>query len=198
MNCVLNVGGGNKKIAIPSHYDCWDHVLLDIQNGEGVDVVCDAVDMVDKLEPKIYDAVYSSHNLEHHYRHNLCKLFDGFKHVLKDNGFVEIHVPNMQAVFEHIAGGKDIEDIAYESAMGPIRYVDMIYGLGVLINEENHFMAHKNGFTPKSLGNLLHQVGFKHIYVGVNQDCMSLIGFAFMNKPSSELMDTLRLKDQVL
>jgi hypothetical protein len=195
---VLNVGGGNKKIAIPAHYADWDHVLLDIQEGEGVDVVCNAVDMADKLEPKMYDSIYSSHNLEHHYRHNLPKLFDGFKHVLKDAGFVEIHVPNMQSVFEHCASGKDIEDIAYVSAAGPIRYVDMIYGLGSMIDENNGFMSHHNGFTAKSLGNLFFQVGFKYVYVGINHDAMSLIGFAFMQKPTDELMEILKLKDEIL
>ena len=38
----LNVGGGDKAIPVPPHFDGWTHHLLDIFERPGVDVVCDA------------------------------------------------------------------------------------------------------------------------------------------------------------
>lgn len=192
----LNVGGCNKHIPVPKHYAGWDHSLLDIMPGAEVDVVCDARLMAQNLPAGQFDAVYCSHNLEHYYRHDLTKVLAGFKHVLKDDGFVEIRVPNMQAVFDRLVkGGKDIEDVMYESAAGPIRAVDMIYGLSSFIaGSGNDFMCHKNGFTPKSLAEVLYFNGFEHLFVGTPD--MDLLAFAFKQKPSDSQIELLKLKYQ--
>lgn len=93
----LNVGGASKQHAVPAHYAAWQHVLLDIAAGPGVDVVMDARKL-STLPPGQYDAVYNSHNLEHYYQHEVPKVLEGFAHILKPDGFVEIHVPNMHGV----------------------------------------------------------------------------------------------------
>ena len=36
---VLNVGGNAKAAAIPTHYQHWQHVLLDIDAKRGADIV---------------------------------------------------------------------------------------------------------------------------------------------------------------
>lgn len=189
---VLNVGGCNKHIAIPAHFDGWDHQLLDIEPNPEVDVVCDARDMLGMPSGE-YDAVYSSHNLEHFYRHDIPKVLAGFKHVMKDDGFVQIVVPNMQAVFKHLVDtDADIEDVMYDSPAGPIRAVDMIYGLESFIeNSGNDFMCHKNGFTPKSMGKLLFAHGFEHVFIGSGD--FNVLAFAFKNAPTAQQMVDLKL-----
>jgi len=190
---LLNVGGGNKRIPIPAHFAGWEHQMLDIDPNSGADVVCSATEIKERLADKGYDAVYCSHNLEHYHRHDLPKVLDGFKYILTDDGFAEIHVPNMRDVFMALASGKDIEDIAYISQAGPIKYVDIVYGLGAMIEHGNEFMAHKNGFTPKSLGETLFKSGFKWVFVGENKPNMEIVAFAFLNHPTERQMQDLKL-----
>lgn len=189
---VLNVGGCNKHIEIPSHFDGWDHLLLDIDPNPEVDVVCDAREMM-AMPAAEYDAVYCSHNLEHFYRHDLPRVLSGFKHVMKSDGFVHIVVPNIGALIKHLAeSGKDIEDVLYESPAGPIRGVDMIYGMESFIaNSGNDFMCHKNGFTPQSMAKTLFENGFKYVFVGSGD--FNVIAFAFMQEPTYQQMTDLKL-----
>jgi predicted SAM-dependent methyltransferase len=192
---VLNVGGGNKAIAIPGHFDGWEHQMLDIDPNSGADVICSALEIPERLAEKGYDAVYCSHNLEHYYRHDIPKVLAGFIHVLEDDGFIQIKVPNMTAVFEAVVkDGKDIGDVLYASPAGPITALDMIYGYDRMIEESgNDFMCHKTGFTAKSLGNTLGMAGLKYIFVGNNG--LELIAFAFKNRPTEYQMKVLNLRE---
>jgi hypothetical protein len=100
--CILNVGGGSKRIPIPEHYKGWNHLLLDIDAAGRPDVVCDARNLV-SLGADKYDAIYCSHNLEHYYKHDL-----------QPSGFAEIRVPDLKAVMERfVAANMDIEDVLY-------------------------------------------------------------------------------------
>lgn len=190
---VLNVGGCNKHIAIPAHFEGWEHQLLDIQANPEVDVVCDARAM-DTLPAGEYDAVYNSHNLEHFHRHDVATVLAGFKHVLKEDGFVQIVVPNMSAVFKYLGQpDTDIEDVLYMSEAGPIRAVDIIYGMEAFIaHSKNDFMSHKNGFTAKSMSKTLFENGFQHVFIGSGD--FNLIAFAFMQEPTEAQMQHLKLK----
>jgi SAM-dependent methyltransferase len=165
---VLNVGGGSKSIAIPSHYDGWEHLLLDVDPRGKPDIVCDARNLM-SLPASQFDAVYCSHNLEHYYRHDAMKVLDGFRHVLKSDGFAEIRVPDLQAVIARVtASGMDLGDVLYQSLAGPITVLDVIYGLGREIESSGQdFYAHKSGFTPKLLRETLERAGFVAVYVFV-------------------------------
>lgn len=187
---LLNVGGGSKNIPLPKIYDGCEHVMLDIDPKSGADIICDARELIN-LEAGAFDTVFCSHNLEHYYRHHLPAVLGGIKHVMKDGGFAHVSVPNMQYVCEHIAKGGDIEDVLYQSPAGPIRAVDMMYGLGAYIEHTgNDFMCHKNGFTRKSLGNALLAV-FPFVFVGSHET--ELFAFAFKTKPSDQQMLDLKL-----
>src|SRR4051812_19058162 len=94
MRSFLNVGGGNKNIPLPAYYEGWEHVLLDIDPKGKPDVVCDARQL-SQLPTSQYDAIYCSHNLEHYYHHDVAKVLAGFLHVMKDNAFAHIRVPDM-------------------------------------------------------------------------------------------------------
>lgn len=125
---VLNVGGNSKAIPIPSYYAGWEHLLLDIDPSGNPDVVCDSRKL-GELAADQFDAIYCSHNLEHYFRHDVARVLAGFQHVLKEDGFVDIRVPDMGAVFrEVVEKNLDIEDVLYQSPSAPIRVIDVIYG----------------------------------------------------------------------
>src|SRR6185437_5350811 len=107
---VLNVGGGSKDIPIPDLYRDWRHDMLDIDPRAGADVCYDARRLSD-LHPGTYHAVYCSHNLEHYYRHEALQVVRGFAHVLTDDGFAEILVPDLLSTMAAVVNDKlDMED----------------------------------------------------------------------------------------
>jgi hypothetical protein len=175
---LLNVGGNSKAIALPDMYKSYEQHLLDIDPAVLPDVLCDAREL--KGMPSCsYDIVYCSHNLEHYYKHDVSKVLAGFIHVLKFGGAVHIIVPNMQKVFKTmIENDLDIDDVLYESSLGPILISDVIYGYSKQIEESGvDFFAHKYGFTAKSLNSALVSEGFSDVKIGF--DGFNLIALAF-------------------
>ena len=192
MRTVLNVGGNNRAIPLPSIYQEWAQLLLDIDPKGQPDVLCDARTMTD-LPPSTYDSIYCSHNLEHYHRHEVPKGLAGFRHVLKADGFVYLRVPDISAVIQAaVQNNLDIDDVLYRSPRGPITVHDVIYGYGVEIERSgNDFFAHKTGFTPKSLVKVLQAAGFVSVFVGASQ--LEVVGYAFTGKASDFAVELLKL-----
>jgi hypothetical protein len=196
MRKVLNVGGNNKSIPLPSQYEGWDHVLLDIDPKGCPDVVCDARELT-SLGKSLYDSVYCSHNLEHYYHHDAKKVLAGFIHVLKEDGFVFIRVPDMNLVMHIVVeNGLDIDDVLYQSPAGPIMVRDVIYGWGTQIERSGcDFFAHKTGFTEKSLTKVLNEAGFRWTFTYTDKSNLEIIAFAFKNEPTeyaSKLLNIIK------
>ncbi len=182
---VLNVGGNSKAIPLPPQYVDFEHLLLDIDPKGKPDIVCDARQLA-TLEVGQFDAIYCSHNLEHYYRHDVQKVLAGFLHVLKDDGFAHIRVPDIQEVMKTmIEKGLDIDDTLYESPMGPIMVLDVLYGhTGEIERSGQEFFAHKTGFTHKSLIAALIRAGFGKIYSGAGN--LEINAIAFKTAPTPE------------
>jgi SAM-dependent methyltransferase len=191
---VLNVGGGNKEISIPDVYGGWQHILLDIDPSGNPDVVCDARTLME-LPTAQYDAIYCSHNLEHYYRHDIGKVLAGFRHVVKDDGFIHIRVPDMQELMKRVVdGGMDIDDLLYVSAAGPIHVYDVIYGLATEIeNSGSDFYAHKTGFTKASLTKRLEESGFPHVFAWTGD--LEISAIAFKNVPTQYAVDLFKFRN---
>jgi predicted SAM-dependent methyltransferase len=191
---VLNVGGGSKKIPIPQHYAGWEHVLLDIDPAVGPDIVCDARQL-DTLPAQQFDAVYCSHNLEHYYRHDTGRVLRGFLHVLKQDGFAEIRVPDLRAVMQKVVrSNMDINDVLYQSPAGPISVQDVIYGLGREIEQtRSDFYAHKTGYTPQALGQTLEHAGFGAIFMFAAAEAFETRAVAFKSFPTPDYQKLLHL-----
>lgn len=173
---VLNVGGNSKDIPLPEIYKGWEHILLDIDPKTGADIVCDARDML-KIEDR-FDSVYCSHCLEHFYSFDVPKVLKGFKKVLNKGGFVYIRVPDLMEVIKKVVEEHlDLNSVLYESIVGPITALDVIYGLQKEVKRSQHdFFAHKTGYSPKIMRKYLQEAGFKNIYI--KQRDLELVVFA--------------------
>jgi len=105
------------------------------------------------------DALYSSHNIEHLYPHEVPLALKEFLRVLKPSGFAVITCPDLQGVCELIAQDKLLEP-AYKSPAGPIAPLDVLYGHRPAMARGNLFMAHRCGFTQRVLMGTLKDAGF--------------------------------------
>ena len=158
---VLHVGCGPcnpNKLPARFQLDQWLEIRLDIDPGVRPDVVASITDMRGIRSASI-DAVYSSHNIEHLYPHEVDRSLQEFARVLKPNGFALITCPDLQTVAQSIADGH-LEDTLYTSPAGPIAPLDILYGHRPSLVRGNLFMAHKTGFTSKTLGQALMRSGF--------------------------------------
>lgn len=184
---LLNVGGNSKSIPIPAIYKDFEHDLLDIDPVVQPDVLCDAREL-HNLKALSYDVVYCSHNLEHYYKHEVKRVLSGFKHILNCGGAAHIIVPNMKKVFQAVVNQDlDIDDVLYQSALGPILVSDVIYGYSKQIELSGvDFFAHKTGFTAKSLTSELLSAGFKYVKVG--EDGFNLISLGYNGEANPELL----------
>ena len=100
--------------------------------------------------------------------------------VLCDDGFLVITCPDLQSVCEHVVNDKLTEPL-YQSGMGPISPIDIIYGHRSSISSGNHYMAHKVGFTAKVLYSTLTGVGFKCAAVARQPKAFNLWAVAYKN-----------------
>ena len=108
------------------------------------------------------DAVWSSHNLEHLQRHEVPLALGEFRRVLKPHGLLLLTLPDLQHVARLIVEDR-LEESAYVSQSGPITPLDMIFGHTASLARGNQFMAHRTGFTARSLHQLLIGAGFVEV-----------------------------------
>ncbi len=184
--CFLNVGGGSKAIPVPAYLAGYRHDLLDIDPAGAPDICLDARQL-HTLPGGTYDVIYCSHNLEHYHRHHAVEVLRGFYHVLKPDGFVQVNVPNMNAVMQHVVKcGLDIDDVLYENDSTKILVRDVIYGWSRQIEQSGQdFYAHKTGFTPKSLTAVLKSCGFSEVAAFVAEP-VDLMCFGFKRTSTPE------------
>jgi SAM-dependent methyltransferase len=159
---VLHVGAGHPKngAPLPAGFRTpeWKELRLDIDPANVPDIVGSMLDMPAVADASV-DAVYSSHNIEHVYAHEVSVMLKEFLRVLKPNGFFVVTCPDLQSVAQLIAEDK-LTEAAYTSPAGPITPLDILYGYRPALAQGNHFMAHKCGFTLKVLFATLQANGF--------------------------------------
>jgi len=166
MRVVLHVGCGPRstgKLHDSFHPSVWREVRLDVDPGVKPDIVASMTSMT-MVESSSIDAIWSSHNLEHLFAHEVPLALSEFYRVLRPSGFARIVVPNLQVIARLVAEDK-LEDVAYRSPSGPITPLDMLYGHRASIARGNVFMAHRTGFTPRTLTTALTAAGFARVSV---------------------------------
>jgi hypothetical protein len=139
----------------------WRELRFDIDPAVQPDVIGTMVDLSAIPEGSM-DAIFSSHNLEHLYAHEVEVALSEFVRVLKPDGFLVVICPDLQRVCKLVAEDRLLE-AAYVSPAGPISPIDMLYGLRASLRLGNHFMAHRCGFTPSVLIKVLQTAGFSTV-----------------------------------
>lgn len=154
---VLYVGCGHDRRA-HEIFTGWELIRLDIDPGVKPDIVASMTQMHPVATASV-DAIYSRHNLEHLEYHDVAIALAEFRRVLKPGGFALIVVPDLQTVAELIIEGK-LEETIYISAAGPIAPVDTLYGFRPALKAGKHYMAHRMGFTQRTLLQHIVSAGF--------------------------------------
>ena len=175
---VLHVGCGRpnpRKLHATFRSGEWKEIRLDLDPDVKPDFVCDMLDM-SVVETASMDAVWSSHNVEHLYAHQVPVALREFHRVLKHDGFALVTLPDLQSVCRYVAEGR-LEDVLYQSPAGPIHPIDVLYGHGPAIARGNVFMAHKTGFTARTLHEKLTRAGFARVRVRRNRFDLWAVGF---------------------
>ena len=166
MKTLLNVGCGfsNKSELKGFDNDDWEEIRLDIDSTVKPDIVGTLTDM-SLVETGSVDTVYSSYNLDHIYAHEVPIALKEFYRVLNEDGIALVKCPDIQTVCELIAQDKLLEFL-YESDIGPVYPIDVIYGNRKQIQNGNEYMAKKVGFTYSALNGAFAEAGFKARYGG--------------------------------
>ena len=162
MKTFLHVGCGPKrKDRTTAGFAEWSELRFDIDESVQPDLVGTMTDM-SSVSTESVDAVFSSHNIEHLYPHEVPIALSEFLRVLKPHGFAVITCPDLQSVCALVAEDK-LTDAAYTSPAGPIAPLDILYGLRTSMASGNLYMAHRCGFTKKVLTATLQANGFKSV-----------------------------------
>jgi predicted SAM-dependent methyltransferase len=162
---VLNAGSGSRsarQVHPLFRGPRWEEVRVDVDPGALPDVVSSITDMAEAFRDQTFDAVWSSHVLEHLFAHDVPDALLEFRRILKPDGFVVISSPDLEsvagAIIEHGVG-----HVIYVSPAGPITPLDVLYGHRASIARGQTSMAHRTGFTCTSLGELLVDAGFGQV-----------------------------------
>ncbi len=164
MKSFLHVGCGSKRKAQTTkgfYTPDWHEIRLDIDPSAQPDVIGTMTDM-SAVASESVDAIYSSHNIEHLYPHEIPFAFAEFLRVLKPDGFFVVTCPDLQSVCQMVAEDK-LTEPAYTSPAGPISPLDILYGHRPSMARGNLYMAHRCGFTQRVLDEMLRSNGFQTV-----------------------------------
>jgi SAM-dependent methyltransferase len=192
---LLHIGCGvyhSEKLPPMFRNPDWREIRLDIDPEVEPDIVASITDM-QTISDAAFDAVYSSHNLEHLYPHEVPLALREINRVLRPNGFAFIRLPDLQEVARFVAEGK-LEDPLYNSPMGAIAPLDILYGHRPSLARGNSFMAHRTGFTGTTLGTALVAAGFAAVMIQRDLASYSLTAIAFRTRPDTDETSTWRLR----
>jgi SAM-dependent methyltransferase len=164
---LLNAGSGPAHFGRPPAAFAaadWKEVRLDVDPLAHPDIVGSFADMRGLIEDARFDALYSSHAIEHLHAHEVIPALREFRRVLRPEGFALVTCPDLAAIARQLLDA-GAEEVAYQSPAGPIRPIDMIYGHGRSIADGQIHMAHHTGFTAPRLARVAFAGGFSEVRV---------------------------------
>jgi len=187
MRYFLHVGCGPKhKNQTTKGFNTadWVEKRLDIDASVNPGVVGTMTDMSSVSEGSM-QAVFSSHNIEHLYPHEVPVALAEFFRVLSGDGFAVITCPDLQSVCALVADDK-LTEPAYVSPAGPIAPIDILYGHRPAMVRGNLYMAHRCGFTKKVLSATLQASGFQSVAVMARPSAFDLWALASKSAMAEE------------
>jgi len=192
MKRFLHVGcGPNTKNQTTNGFqkNVWEEVRFDIDESVNPDIVGSITDMT-CFDSFSYDAIFSSHNIEHLHAHEVAVALSEFFRVINKDGFVVITCPDLQSVCQLVADNK-LTDTAYISPAGAITPLDILYGHRRSIASGNLYMAHKCGFTAKVLTTSLAAAGFQTVALKRRPNHFDLWALATKTKTNRAISEGL-------
>ena len=193
MKTFLHVGCGsqNKSSCLGFDNEDWKEIRLDIDENVKPDIVGTLTDM-NSVKSGSVDAVYSSHNIEHIFPHEVPIALREFYRVLKEDGIVVITCPDLQSVGEAVSQDKLLEPL-YEGHDGPVTAFDVLFGHRETTADGNVFMIHKGGFTYSVLDRAFYEAGFKVRVGGRRPEACDLYLVALKERKSEEEVKKIAL-----
>lgn len=164
MPSFLHIGCGHKRKPQTTrgfNTDEWHEIRLDIDSSVDPDIIGTMTNM-SAVSTGSVDAIFSSHNIEHLYPHEVPAALSEFLRILADDGFAVITCPDLQSIGKLISEDK-LTDAAYMSPAGPITPLDILFGYRPSMAQGNLYMAHHVGYTKKLLMGTLQSAGFRMI-----------------------------------
>ena len=190
----LHVGCGPKKkdeTTVVFNSENWEEVRFDIDKSHNPHILGSMIDM-SMIDDNSFDAVYSSHNIEHLFFHEAEIAVKEFFRILKPSGYVFLLCPDIiqacKAVYENGPNSK----LYSTSANLDISPIDVIYGWGLSIKEGNEYMAHKFGYSEQSLISLFKNGNFLNIASASRKSHYDLVLLASKEKKIEENNDGLK------
>lgn len=161
---VLHVGSGRqtiKNMPIGFQDGSWSELRLDIEPAVAPDIIGTITDMSAVKDDSV-SALYSSHNIEHVFSYEVVPTLREFRRVLSSDGFAVVTCPDIQEVAKHVAAGNLAEPL-YQSSMGPITALDIMFGHIGAVQRGEFYMAHRTGFSLDLLITRLNEAGFASV-----------------------------------
>lgn len=166
----------------------WQEIRLDIDPQVQPDMIGSITDL-SAIPNASIDAIWSSHNIEHVHSFEVPQALAELRRVLKPDGFLLMTLPNLRAIALHIANDR-LTDTLYVSPVGPITALDVVFGHQASIANGNSYMAHKTGFTAKTLGLALQNAEFAETRV-IEGTRLDLWTIATMPQTDPTIFDAL-------
>src|ERR1700734_2092047 len=186
MKTFLHVGCGPENKSRLKGFNSveWREIRFDIDPSVNPDIEGTLTDM-DAVATGSVDAVFSSHNIEHVFPHEVHTVLLEFHRVLKQDGIVVLTCPDLVSVCQAVANDRLMETL-YESPAGPIAPIDILYGHRDAVANGKIHMAHKTGFTYSTLQDAFFKAGFKFNVGAARPTSFDLWIVAFKQLLSSE------------
>jgi SAM-dependent methyltransferase len=179
---LVNLGSGpSDAISLPAYFDEWKQLRVDVDPVVEPDILADLTDL-SPIPDNHADAVWASHCIEHLYEHQVMTALNEFRRVVRDDGFVCVIVPDLQAVANYVAADRLHEPI-YESPAGPVSAHDIFFGYGTAIASGRPSMAHHCGFTPGALQRCFEQLAFGEVLLRRRVESLELVALARVRPP---------------
>lgn len=162
----------------------WQEVRLDIDPGAKPDILA-SISYMGVVQSDDYDAVFSAHNIEHFYPHEVQAALKEFLRVLKPSGFLVVTCPDLEATCESVVRHGLMAPL-YDSPMGKVTALDVFYGHLGAVASGREYMAHKGGFSIQTLGAHLKQAGFPTLVGGRRPELFDLWLIGFKSETPNE------------
>lgn len=143
----LNLGCGDKILEGYINVD-----VVESRAGKSPDIICELSDL--KIFPNDYaDEVMAIHVVEHFWRWEIENVLKEWIRVLKPGGKMILECPNLISACQEFLKNPDVSSLGGPEGQ---RSMWVFYGDPAW---KDPFMMHRWGYTPNSLGTLMHNCG---------------------------------------